>query len=273
MMFHGITRFGVGASSIVRRGLLTASAPRFSAASAPPAAPASPGPDSSLIKPYEHMLPDELAQKRVLSIAEDVLQLRLIEITVLGKILRTRLGLPADFTPSLNFGGGGGGGGGAAAPAAAAPVEEPEPAAPVKTIADLQLVKYPTDAKIKLVKEARTLNSALGLKEAKELVESAPCILASAMPMAEAEEWKKKLTDVRLPSFPSPTCRSFSMARSVSRISTPLYYPSFTPDGCRGRSPVSVLVARVMPSVWNCIVHWSFKKHYPHNDAAVARDG
>lgn len=51
------------------------------------------------------------------------------------------------------------------------------------------------DKKIQVIKVVRELTS-LGLKEAKDLVEGAPKPLKDGVPKAQAEEWKKKLTDV-----------------------------------------------------------------------------
>ncbi len=48
------------------------------------------------------------------------------------------------------------------------------------------------DNKINVIKEVRAITN-LGLKEAKDLVESAPKTLKSDVPTAEAEEIKKKL--------------------------------------------------------------------------------
>jgi len=48
------------------------------------------------------------------------------------------------------------------------------------------------DNKINVIKEVRAI-TALGLKEAKDLVEAAPKTLKSDVPTAEAEEIKKKL--------------------------------------------------------------------------------
>jgi large subunit ribosomal protein L7/L12 len=50
------------------------------------------------------------------------------------------------------------------------------------------------DKKINVIKVVREVTS-LGLKEAKELVESAPCKVKEAVPKDEAEEVKKKFED------------------------------------------------------------------------------
>ena len=75
-----------------------------------------------------------------------------------------------------------------AAPAAgAAPAEE-------KTAFDVVLAAAGAD-KIKVIKVVRELTS-LGLKEAKELVESAPKAVKEGAAKAEAEDMKKKLEEV-----------------------------------------------------------------------------
>lgn len=76
---------------------------------------------------------------------------------------------------------------GMAAPAEAAPVEE-------KTEFDVILAEAGAN-KINVIKVVRELTG-LGLKEAKDLVESAPKPVKSGISKAEAEEIKKKLEEV-----------------------------------------------------------------------------
>lgn len=63
-----------------------------------------------------------------------------------------------------------------------------------KTTFDVFLTSF-GDNKIQVIKEIRTILP-LGLKEAKELVESAPCELKKGALKEEAEEIKKKLEGV-----------------------------------------------------------------------------
>ena len=79
----------------------------------------------------------------------------------------------------------GGGGGGAAAPAE---VEE------AKSTFDVHL-KTAGDKKIQVIKVVRELTG-LGLKEAKDLVDSAPKAVKEGVNKAEAEDVKKKLEEV-----------------------------------------------------------------------------
>ena len=73
---------------------------------------------------------------------------------------------------------------------AAAPAAEVEE----KTEFDLELTEA-GDQKIKVIKVVREITG-LGLKEAKELVESAPKVLKEQATKEEAEELKKKLEEV-----------------------------------------------------------------------------
>ncbi len=75
----------------------------------------------------------------------------------------------------------------AAGPAAGAPAEE-------KTEFDVELTDVGAE-KIKVIKVVRDVTG-LGLKEAKEAVESAPKVLKEAVSKEEAEDIKKKFEEV-----------------------------------------------------------------------------
>jgi len=77
----------------------------------------------------------------------------------------------------------------AAGAAAAAPVEE-------QTEFNVILKTVPADQKIKVIKEVRTLVPDLGLKEAKELVDSAPKEVLKGVSKEDAEKAKKALEAV-----------------------------------------------------------------------------
>mmetsp|Transcript_18611 Transcript_18611/g.33610 ORF Transcript_18611/g.33610 Transcript_18611/m.33610 type:complete len:247 (+) Transcript_18611:83-823(+) len=64
-----------------------------------------------------------------------------------------------------------------------------------KEVVAIKLLSFDTPKKIAVVKEVRALTG-LGLKEAKEVVESAPKVLKKGVPIAEAEAFKQKLADV-----------------------------------------------------------------------------
>ncbi|WP_445083641.1 50S ribosomal protein L7/L12 [Candidatus Neptunichlamydia sp. REUL1] len=77
---------------------------------------------------------------------------------------------------------------------AAAPAAGDSAAADEATDFQVMLEEFPADKKIAVIKIVREVTG-LGLKEAKELVESAPKAIKDSAPKAEAEEIKKKLTD------------------------------------------------------------------------------
>ena len=86
--------------------------------------------------------------------------------------------------------------------AAGAPMMMAAPAGPAgeseaaQEATDFQIIldEYPADKKIAVIKIVREVTG-LGLKEAKELVESAPKPIKDSAPKAEAEEIKKKISD------------------------------------------------------------------------------
>lgn len=108
------------------------------------------------------------------TIAETLSGLTVLELSDLGKLLEEKWGVSA-----------------AAAVAVAAPVAGGAAAAEEKTDFDVVLKSF-GDNKISVIKEVRAITG-LGLKEAKELVESAPKTLKEGVEKAEAEEIKKKL--------------------------------------------------------------------------------
>ena len=106
-------------------------------------------------------------------IVEDLSSLSVIEAAELSKLLEGKWGVSA------------------AAPVVAAPAAAEEPAAEEKTDFDVVLTEAGAN-KIAVIKEVRTI-TALGLKEAKDLVEGAPKPLKQGVAKAEAEEMKKSL--------------------------------------------------------------------------------
>jgi large subunit ribosomal protein L7/L12 len=105
-----------------------------------------------------------------------------LELSQLVKKLEAELGVSAAAAVPMGMPMGGGGGA-----AAAAPVEE-------KTEFNVTLTEAGTD-KIKVIKVVREVTS-LGLKEAKDLVESAPKPIKEGVPKDEADAIKKKFEEV-----------------------------------------------------------------------------
>ena len=112
----------------------------------------------------------------VAEIMEAVKELKVMELSELVKALEEEFGVSA--TPVAVAGGAAAGDGAAAAEA--------------KTDFDVVLTGFDAAAKIKVIKVVREITG-LGLKEAKEKVDSAPQTIKEAAPEAEANEIKEKL--------------------------------------------------------------------------------
>lgn len=112
-------------------------------------------------------------------IADDLSQLTVLEASELVKILEDKWGVSA------------------AAPAAmamAAPGAVAEAAAEAEEKTEFDVTLQDVGAKkIQVIKAVRTLRSDLGLKEAKELVDSAPIKVLEAVNKEAAEDAKNKL--------------------------------------------------------------------------------
>jgi large subunit ribosomal protein L7/L12 len=122
----------------------------------------------------------ELSQQQVIDYIKGI---SVLELSQLVKALESELGVSAAAAmpmamPGMAMAGGG---------AAAAPVEE-------KTEFNVNLVEVGAD-KIKVIKVVREVTS-LGLKEAKDLVESAPKPLKEGVNKDEAEAIRKKFEEV-----------------------------------------------------------------------------
>ena len=81
--------------------------------------------------------------------------------------------------------------GGSVVTAVTSPAEEIEE----KTEFDVELIEVPTDKKIPILKIVRSITG-LGLKEAKELVESAPKVIQTKIAKDDAENAKKQIEEV-----------------------------------------------------------------------------
>jgi large subunit ribosomal protein L7/L12 len=123
----------------------------------------------------------ELSQQQVI---EYIKGISVLELSQLVKALEQELGVSAAAAmpmamPGMMAAGGGSG--------TAAPAEE-------KTEFNVTLTEVGAD-KIKVIKVVREVTS-LGLKEAKDLVESAPKPIKEGVPKDEAEAIKKKFDEV-----------------------------------------------------------------------------
>lgn len=122
-----------------------------------------------------------MAKLSVEEIVSAIENLTVLELSQLVKQLEDRFGVSAQMPVAAV----------AAAPAAGgAPAQEEE-----KTEFDVILKGFPSDKKIAVLKEIRSITG-LGLKEAKELVEGLPKPLKEGVSKQEAEEIKKKLEEI-----------------------------------------------------------------------------
>ena len=117
---------------------------------------------------------------------DEISEMTVLELSELVKALEEKFGVSASAMPAMAMPG--------VMPAAggAAEVEEAEEAE--KTEFDVQL-KEIGGQKIPLIKEVRAITG-LGLKEAKEKVESAPVAVQEGVSKEEAEKTKEKLEAV-----------------------------------------------------------------------------
>lgn len=125
---------------------------------------------------------------RVKDLYERLIALEKDEVSVVGELVLENLDLTVDPDEFYFHGIGKSGGGKAGGAAASAEVVEEVK----KDKFDLKLVGYDEKSKIKVIKEVRSLTG-LGLKEAKELVESAPKIIQKSLKTENAEELKATL--------------------------------------------------------------------------------
>jgi large subunit ribosomal protein L7/L12 len=126
---------------------------------------------------------NEMAELNQQQVIDYIKGISVMELSQLVKALESELGVSAAAAmpmamPGMAMGGGG---------AAAAPAEE-------KTEFNVNLVEVGAD-KIKVIKVVREVTS-LGLKEAKDLVESAPKPLKEGVNKDEAAAIKKKFEEV-----------------------------------------------------------------------------
>jgi large subunit ribosomal protein L7/L12 len=117
--------------------------------------------------------------EKITQIVEDLKKLTLLEAAELVTKIEETFGVDASAAA-----------GGPMVMTPMAPIEEVEE----KTEFDLMLDEVPADKKIAILKIVRSLTG-LGLKEAKELVESAPKILQEGVAKDAAETAKKQIED------------------------------------------------------------------------------
>lgn len=118
-----------------------------------------------------------MATEKITAIVDSIAELSVLELKELKETIEETFGVTA-----------------AAVAVAAAPAEGGAAAADEKTEFDVVLTDVGTN-KIQVIKAVREATG-LGLKEAKAIVDGAPATVKEAMPTADAEALKAKLTEV-----------------------------------------------------------------------------
>ena len=117
--------------------------------------------------------------EKINQIVEELKTLTLLEASELVSAIEETFGVDASAAA-----------GGSVVMAAAGPAEEVEE----KTEFDVELSEVPADKKIAILKVVRGITG-LGLKEAKELVESAPKVIQEGLAKDAAEDAKKQIEE------------------------------------------------------------------------------
>jgi len=117
--------------------------------------------------------------EKITQIVEDLKTLTLLEASELVTAIEETFGVDASAAT-----------GGSVVMAATGPADEVEE----KSEFDISLDEVPSDKKIAVLKVVRGITG-LGLKEAKELVESAPKVIQEAVAKESAEDAKKQIEE------------------------------------------------------------------------------
>lgn len=115
-------------------------------------------------------------------LVDRILSLTLLEASALVKELEEKIGLPAGFSV-------------AAGPTSSSDAGSTSSATQEKNEYKVVVKEIDSSKKIAVIKAVREVDSKLGLKEAKELVESLPKDLIANIPKDEAEKIKQKLIE------------------------------------------------------------------------------
>ena len=117
---------------------------------------------------------------------DEISSMTVLELSELVKALEDKFGVSASAAPAIAMPG--------MMPAAAAEAGEEAAEAAEKTEFDVQLKDFGSN-KIPVIKEVRAITG-LGLKEAKEKVESAPVVIQEGVAKEEAEKAKEQLEEL-----------------------------------------------------------------------------
>lgn len=126
------------------------------------------------------------ASEELHALADEIINLKFVDVIRITQRLDQIYGFDQDVDDGEDEDGEGGADGAGA---------EGEAAKEEKTTFDLKLTGFEAKSKIKVIKEVRALTG-LGLKEAKEIVESAPKVILKDIKKDDMEEIQKKLEAV-----------------------------------------------------------------------------
>lgn len=135
--------------------------------------------DPATFNPKDHRSPPT---ERVWRLVDEMSGLTLVEVSLLSKIIMSKMGMgPMPMVGSMKPGAAGMSGGSAK-----------EEKKVEKTAFELKLESFEAASKLKIIKEIRSVTE-LGLKEAKELVEKTPAVFKKGVSKEEAEQIVEKL--------------------------------------------------------------------------------
>lgn len=118
--------------------------------------------------------------KSIQDIVEKIEKLTVIELAELVKTLEEKFGVNLAYIPQ--------------APAQAQTFQETQQASSAGTVN--VILQAAGDQKVQVIKVLREINPSWSLKDAKDIVDSAPKVIKEGVSMQEAEELKKKLEAV-----------------------------------------------------------------------------
>ncbi|KAA0055374.1 hypothetical protein IC582_029577 [Cucumis melo] len=142
--------------------------------------------DPANFDPTEHRSPPT---DRVFRLVDEISGLTLVEVAELSSILMKKLGM-TEMPVAGYMKPGAVGLAGMVKKVSSATAKEEKKAE--KTVYELKLESYEASAKIKIIKEVRSLTD-LGLKEAKDLVDKAPSVLKKGLSKEEGEQIIEKM--------------------------------------------------------------------------------
>merc|ERR1712188_191002 len=130
---------------------------------------------------------DKQYPEHIVSIVDQISKMTLLEVSSLNELLKAKLNI--QDAPMMPMGG-------MAAPAAAVEEEEEAVVEEVQTEFTVKLVAFDDKAKVKLIKEIKSVMADFNLVQAKKFVEGVPQLVKEDIPKEEADQLKAQLEAV-----------------------------------------------------------------------------